>query len=291
MRLTLREIWQDKIWQRLRFIYGLTHRAEAIYAIQAKQYREQLLAAEKAADPMLITPYGFTGYSQTDEDGILEEIFRRIGTTNKTFIDFGCDTGIENNTTYLLLSGWSGLWMDAEKEKVQIVRRDFAEYLQSGQLKLKQAFVTRENINSLIREASLPREIDLLSIDIDGNDYWIWDAIDVVSPRVAVLEYNATFRPPVAIVQRYDPNYRPDFSNYYGASLKALEILGRKKGYSLVGCSFSGVNAFFVRGDLVDDHFSAPFTAEHHYREAHYDAFVRGLSRHRKGVGPYQLIS
>jgi hypothetical protein len=280
----------DKLWEQLRFFYGLTHRAESIYAILAKQYRERVLAAEKASDPKTITAYGFSGYSQSDEDGILEEIYRRIGTTNRTFVGFGCNTGVENDSVYLLLTGWTGLWMDASEANIQNVRRLYPDHLKSGVLKLKQAFINRENINGLIAEAQLPREMDLLHIDIDGNDYWVWEAINIISPRVVLIEYNATFRPPVAIVQKYDPNYRANFSNYYGASLKALELLGRRKGYSLVGCSFTGVNAFFVRDDLMGDLFSAPYTAEHHFREANYDSFVRGYRSHRKDIGPYQLV-
>ncbi len=279
-----------KLLDYVHYFYGLSHRAESIYALLAKQYREQVLAAERAADPKVLAPYGFSGYSQSDEDGILAEIFRRIGTTNQTFVGFGCNAGVENDSVYLLHTGWGGLWMDADPANIASVQRYYPEQIQKGVLKVKQAFITRENINPLIAEAGLAREIDLLHIDIDGNDYWVWEVIDTISPRVVLIEYNATFRPPVAIVQKYDPAYRANFSNYYGASLKAFELLGRKKGYSLVGCSYSGVNAFFVRDDLVGDLFSAPFTAEHHFREANYDAFVRGCRSHRKDVGPYQLV-
>jgi hypothetical protein len=278
------------IQAKLKYFYGIARRAESIYALLARMYREPLLAAEKTADPRALTPYGFSAYSQTDEDGIFQEIFRRIGTTNKTLIDFGCAEGVENNTTYLILTGWRGLWMDGGAANIRKCRRDFRQQVEAGRLTLKHAFITRENINELIREAGLPKEIDILSIDIDGNDYWIWEAIDCVSPRVVAIEYNTTFRPPAKVVQVYDAQYRPNYSNDFGASLKALECLGARKGYSLTGCSFSGANAFFVRNDLVKDLFSAPFTAEHHYREPQYDAFVRGYNSHRKAIGLYEVI-
>ena len=278
--------------QKVRFFYGLSRRAEAIYAMLNRMYREPLLAAEKQADPRTLAPYGFTAYSQGDDDGIIEEIFRRIGTTNRQFIDFGCAEGIENNTTYLALTGWSGLWMDGGEESIRVVRKHFQRQIESGKLKVRQSFTTRENINSLIGEAGLDQEPDLLSIDIDGNDYWIWEAISTIQPRVVVIEYNATFRPPHQIVQDYDAAYRWRSTNYFGASLKAIETLGAKKGYSLVGCNFAGVNAFLVRNDLArNDLFSSPFTAEHHYRDAMYDAFVRGYSRHSKDVGPYTNLA
>lgn len=275
---------------RLRFFYGISRRSEAIYAMLNRMYREPLLAAEKAADPLVLAPYGFTAYSQSDDDGILEEIFRRIGTTNRQFIDFGCAEGIENNTTYLALTGWNGLWMDGSEANIRSVRKDFAHVVESGRLQTKQAFITRENINDLLSGAAIDPEPDLLSIDIDGNDYWVWEAIECVHPRAVVVEYNAVFRPPHQVVQEYDAAHRWKSDGYFGASLKALQVLGTRKGYCLVGCNFAGSNAFFVHEDLVGAMFSRPFTAEHHYREAMYDAFVRGYSRHSKAVGRYRNL-
>jgi hypothetical protein len=278
------------LYERLQALYNLTRRGESIYEILATMHREPLLAAEKQADPKTVTPYGFTAFSQTDEDGILEEIYRRIGTTNRQFFEFGCGNGLENNSTYLLFTGWQGVWMDGSAENIATVRQKFDSYLNSGKLKVLETFVTRDNINSLIEQSGLHKEMDLAGIDIDGNDYWIWEAITGVRPRVVVIEYNAIFRPPHKIVQEYNPGHQWRGTNYFGASLKALEALGERKGYRLVGCSFSGVNAFFVRQDLTGDLFSAPFTAEHHYRAPRYDAFVRGLSRHPKDAGPYRVL-
>ena len=281
--------WSE-IPSQLKFLTGVSRRAEAIYAMLNRMYREPLLAAEKARDPKVLAPYGYTAYSQSDDDGIIQEIHRRIGVTNRQFIDFGCADGIENNTTYLILTGWSGLWMDGGAENIRSVNTHFEQYVGSGKLKARQAMVTTENINDLIRAADLDAEPDLLNIDIDGNDYWIWEAIDAVRPRVVIIEYNATFRPPYKVVQEYQPARGWASDNYFGASLQALEALGIRKGYALVGCNFAGSNAFFVRQDLSGEHFSAPFTAEHHYREAMYDAFVRGYSRHSKAVGKYVLF-
>ena len=286
MQHTLRDLYQ-----RIQALYNLTRRGEAIYEILATMHREPILAAEKQADPKTLTAYGFTAFSQTDEDGILEEIYQRIGTTNKQFLEFGCGNGLENNSTYLLFTGWQGLWMDGSRENIEVVRQKFPTYLAAGRLKAIETFITLENINGLIEQSGLDKNLDLLSIDIDGNDYWIWEIIDGVQPRVVVIEYNAIFRPPHKIVQEYNPAHRWRGTNYFGASLKALEELGERKGYRLVGCSFSGANAFFIRQDLIGDRFSAPFTAEHHYRAPRYDGFVRGLSRHPKDAGPYRVIS
>jgi hypothetical protein len=278
------------IVEKVRFFYYLAARAESIYALMAKMYYEPQLAAEKAADPKTLTYHGFSAYSMADEDGIIDEIFRRIGTANRQVFEFGCGDGLENNSTYLLFTGWSGVWLDGGAENIRAVENHFSRQIQSGKLKTKQTFITAENINSLVRESGVDPELDLLCIDIDGNDYWVWKAIEGIRPRVVVVEYNGTFRPPHKIVQTYNPASRWNSSNYFGASLKALEELGREKGYALVGCNVSGIDAFFVRQDLVGDLFSAPFTAEHHYRPPHYDAVVRGFNRHPRGSGPYEIL-
>jgi hypothetical protein len=132
-------------------------------------------------------------------------------------------------------------------------------------------------------------EIDLLSIDIDYNDYWVWKAVDVANPRVVVIEYNAALRPPMSLVVPYDPTRSWDGSNYFGASLEALVRLGRTKGYRIVGCNFSGANAFFVRDDLCADHFLDPPTAEEHYEPPRYFAHLM-TGGHRGRPGLYQTV-
>ena len=280
----------SELRSRLRYLYLMSHRLEGVYGMMAKIHREQLLKEEHANDPKKLAFFGFTAYSMGDEDGIQAEIFRRIGTTNRQFIEFGCGDGTENNTVYLLLSGWTGLWMDGSSSEMAIVRKELKPYLDAGKLQAHNTFITRDNINTLIRQAGLSEEPDLLVIDIDGNDYHIWEAIDCVRPRVVCVEYNATFRPPVKVVQEYKADAAWDGSNFGGASLKALEELGRRKGYALVGCSLVGSNSFYVREDLLGDHFSPQCTAENHFREAYYDAYVRGLTRHRRGVGVYRVL-
>jgi hypothetical protein len=278
---------------RARFFYSVARRTESLYAQLATMHRQPLLEAERSADPKLLTPYGYSAFSQNDEDGMIQEVFKRIGTTNRFFFEFGCGNGLESNSTYLLFTGWSGVWLDGSSKKVQAAQKQFASYVKGGRLKIGQAFGTAENINDLIKELGILPESDLLSIDIDGNDYWVWKALESerIRPRVVIIEYNATFRPPYKVVQTYNParvNYRRD--SFYGSSLKALEELGRTKGYALVGCSYSGVNALFVRTDLTGDSFSVPFTAEHHFRPPHWDAFVRGFNRPPPGAGNYEVL-
>src|SRR6202000_665241 len=141
----------------------------------------------------------------------------------------------------------------------------FANFIGDGRLKIQHAFITAENIESLFDIANPPKERDLLSIDIDYNDYYVWEAITKYKPRVVVIEYNSIFRPDTHFVVQYNPNRVWDKTSHFGASLLALEQLGAEKGYCLVGCVFTGSNAFFVRKDLVGDLFESPFTAENHY--------------------------
>jgi hypothetical protein len=226
-------------------------------------------------------------FSESDEDGIIAEIFRRIGAENRVFFEFGVGDGLGNNTLSLLLGGWRGFWIEGSAEFVAAIQTNIREYIESGRLRVLQSFITKDNINDLIRKLDMPPSIDLLSIDIDGNDYWVWQAIEAVSPRVVVIEYNATLRPTHSIVMKYNAANQWNGTNYMGASLAALEKLGRLKGYDLVGCNYTGVNAFFVRQDLAKDLFFAPFTAENHYEPARY---LRLKAGHPAGVGPYEEI-
>jgi hypothetical protein len=260
--------------------------ATALYSA----YRELLLTQERYRDPRRLLTYGFKSYSQNDEDGIIQEIFRRIGCSNRTFIECGVSDGTQNNTVYLLLTGWRGLWVDADRQNAAEIGRLFASFLQSGQLSFSHAVVGRDNINALVEAARFSGEIDLFSIDIDGNDYWVWEALSAVSPRVVVIEYNAVLRPPLRLVMEYKKDAGWQSSNYGGASLNALAVLGEKKGYRLVGCCLAGVNAFFVRQDLVEDRFLAPFTAENHFEPSRYGFAYANSDVHRPGIGPYVAV-
>jgi hypothetical protein len=197
---------------------------------------------------------------------VLEEIFSRIGTTNKRFVEFGVSQGTENNTAYLLLCGWKGVWIEGSEKFFASIQKTFAPLIASGQLITKNAFITAENIESLFQEMKVPEEPDLISIDIDGNDYWIWKAISAYRPRVLVIEYNSLLGPSQPLAMPYDPKWVWDRGMHFNSSLKAYELLGKEKGYSLVYCNIVGNNAFFVRNDLMGDKFSGPFTAENFFQ-------------------------
>ena len=197
-------------------------------------------------------------YSQHGEDGILQCIFAEIGVTNRRFVEFGMGDGRECNTAYLSLHcGWHGLLMDGNAERAAAARAFYERMLGSGQkaVTVAHAWVTAENINELLSNNGATGEIDLLSIDMDGIDYWVWRAVDAVQPRVVVIEYSAVFGGERAVTVPCDPRFsrweKHPSGLYAGASLTALARLGQAKGYRLVGCNRHGVNAFFVRDDLA----------------------------------------
>ncbi len=241
-----------------------------LYQIEAQEYVDRLLASSEYSDPRKLNRWERKVFSQSGEDGIIAEIFRRIGTTTRTFVEFAAGDGLENNTVYLLHSGWKGAWIEAHDAYVNQILSNHSRKIEEGALRFRREFVTAENIESLLEEADVPEEIDLLSIDIDRNDYWVWSKIARCRPRVVVVEYNAVLPPGFEWVVEYVPNATWDGTSNFGASLTALELLGTSKGYRLVGCNLAGANAFFVREDLVGELFCTPFTAENHYEPPRY---------------------
>jgi hypothetical protein len=247
----------------------------------------QLLADERFASPRRLNRFGWRAFSQSDEDGMIQEIFRRIGTTSRRFLELGAGDGRENNTAYLLACGWSGVWIEGDPARAAACVAGCTAPIEEGRLRVVCALVTAGNVEELIARTDLPDELDLLSIDLDGNDYHILEQVRSLRPRVVVLEYNASYRPPVRWIMAPDDAHRWDGTNYFGASLSAFDDLLRSRGYSLVGCNVAGVNAFFVRDDCLRDHFEPPFTAENHFEPPRYylvQAFG-ALSGHPPRIG------
>lgn len=250
----------------------------------ARMMYERALETPRFQEAKRLLKHGFKVYSQHDEDGIIEEIFRRIGETDRFFVEFGAGDGIENCTLYCILKSWTGVWIDGSAECYERILRKQRFLIDDSRLRVKYSFITAENIQQLFRELDVPVEFDLLSIDIDRNDYWVWKAIDKYRPRVVAIEYNASFKQSASCTVPYAPTAIWDGTNWSGASLKALEYLGNEKGYCLVGCNYTGVTAFFVRRDCIRDQFAEPFTSENHYEPPRF--FVRMPNGHPPNFGP-----
>jgi hypothetical protein len=228
-------------------------------------------------------------FSQNGEDGIVAEIFARLGRKVGSFIEIGAGDGCENNTIRWLLDSARGVWVEGSASNVAAIRGHHAKAIKAGQLNVISQMVNAENINQIIRSSWPANELDILSIDIDGNDYWVWKAIDAVDPVLVIVEYNGRYGSSLSWTMKYNPTHSwPGGNSYYGASLKALEKLGREKGYALIGVDYMGVNAFFLREDLVDEgRFPGPHTAE-----ALFQPFRRSFGELPAGknaaFGPYE---
>lgn len=222
-----------------------------------------IINSQKYLDTKNLVKFGFKVYSQADEDGILEEIFKRIGVSKKVFIEFGIQDGKECNTTYLLKSGWSGLWVDMSTDENKL-KLNFKNFFKKN-LKFQKKKITKNNANKIIDSLySNNEEIDLLSIDIGINTYHVLKEIKI-NPRVIVTEYNAKLRDQIEWVADYNEEKEWSGDDNFGASLNSFKIMMEKKGYLLVCCNIIGVNAFFIRKDLINSKFIDDFSSKYHY--------------------------
>jgi len=213
----------------------------------------------------------FRVFSQWGEDGLIQYLLDRVPTPNRIFVEFGVENYLESNTRFLAVNdSWSGLVMDGSQKNIAFIKADPISW--ACQLKSACAFITRENINELLESNGIAGDIGLLSVDVDGNDYWIWEAVSCISPRIVICEYNSLFGPTARVTTPYDPAFvrgNAHYSKvYYGASIAALESLGRSKGYTLVGGNSAGNNCFFVRNDLATA--LTQVNAEQAYRRARF---------------------
>jgi hypothetical protein len=247
----------------------------ALAKTAAQRFRHELLQQPRYADPRRLASFEHQVYSQGGEDGIVREIFRRIGETDRVFVELGAGDGLENNTAFLLMQSWSGVWFEGSAKNVSAIRERCARFIADRKLTLVENMVTAENAAKLILDHVRRPEFDFLSLDLDRNTYHVWEALAALKPRVVAIEYNAQFPADMAWTVDYEATRWWNGTIWYGASLKALELLGAHMGYALVGCDIAGVNAFFVRADLADEKFSAPFTAENHYEPPRYHLHSR----------------
>lgn len=217
------------------------------------QYRQMF------AQGLRVTPAeaGVRVFSGSDDDGILLLIYAALGFRSRVCVDVGSADGICSNVANFILNfGFTGLLIDGDPENVARGRRFYEGHPDTALYppKIRQALVTAENVNGLIAESGLSGEIDLLSVDIDGNDFWIWKALTAVQPRVVVIETHIEFGRRNIVVP-YDPayHYPGKHPQYHGASPVAMIELGRQKGYRLVATNRYGFNFIFIRGDEGSD--------------------------------------
>jgi hypothetical protein len=202
-----------------------------------------------------LAPFELKVFSMNGEDGILLHLLSKVGTSSRRFVEFGIGDGRECNTAILSLHlGWSGLLMDIGAGDVAKARKFYRDEGAGDRVRIECHAITAENLDPLLTQYGMS-DIDVISIDIDGNDYWVWKSMKAARPRIAILEYNPSFGADRAVTIPYQPTFSRfrghQSGNYHGASLMALTKLGTSMGYELVGCDSSGSNAFFVRNDLM----------------------------------------
>ena len=216
-------------------------------------------------DSRSIRDYEFKVFSQWGEDGIIQHLCKSVDIKNKTFIEFGVENFSEANCRFLLMKdNWSGFVIDGSRQNIIKLKESY--FYWKHHIHAIDAFITRENINELLAQSGFGEDLGILSIDLDGNDYYVLEAINLFKPRILICEYNAIFGDTRKISIPYDAAFyrtTAHHSNlYFGASLAALTHLANKKGYSLVGTNSAGVNAFFVRNDLLTQKLETPSCAQ-----------------------------
>ena len=222
-----------------------------------------------------LSDYEWKIFSQWGEDGIIDFLVSEVSIVNKTFIEFGVENFSESNCRYLLMkSDWNGFVMDSSQKNIKKLKNSY--YFWKYDLQTFVAFININNINELLIKSGFDRDLGILSIDIDGNDYHILNKIDCFDPRIIICEFNPLFGNDRKITVPYDPKFyrtKKHYSNlYWGASINALRSLLTKQDYTLVGTGMQGGNAYFIKNSLMTDHLRIlaknPFCFNFNWRES-----------------------
>ena len=255
MQIIKKILQKNKLFPRIKNLFKFLNQLEDTQILLAKVLINQIAQKGTLRN---IQESEFKVFSQFGEDGILQYLIRQtcIAQGEKVFIEFGVENYTESNTRFLLVNdNWRGLIIDGSESNIKQCKA--SDIYWRNDLTAVSAFIDSDNINQIFSKAGFSGEVGILSIDIDGNDFWVWESINVVNPIIVVCEYNSVFGSKAAITVPYDPTFvrtKVHYSNlYFGCSLKALEILAKNKGYALVGCTSAGNNAFFVRLDRLND--------------------------------------
>lgn len=238
-------IWYKKIYQKTNYEVHKSLLMNGKILSQLNSQKQNIASLDEVE---------FQVFSQRGEDGIIQYLISKIEIPNKIFVEFGVETYTESNTRFLLMNNnWSGLILDGSEKNIDFIKKDFIYW--KYDITAKRSFITKDNINDLISSYTKTEDIGLLSVDIDGNDYWVWEAINCIQPRIVICEYNSAFGPEKKLTIPYKENFVRSTEHYselyFGASLAAFCDLAEKKGYQFVGTTSAGVNAYFVRNDVA----------------------------------------
>ncbi len=238
-------------YKKLNWLYNYLHNDYKSEKVNLGQL--QAAANKIKKDIHSLSEVEFQVFSQFGDDGIIQWLVNQLPIANKTFIEFGVENYREANTRFLLINNyWSGLVIDGNEKNIESVKADQVHTFYD--LQAVCSFITRENINELIGSAKFAKQVGILSIDIDGNDYWVWKAIHAIEPVIIICEYNSLF----GFEHAYTIPYKEDFVRgtnqpfqFYGVSLKSVYNLASERGYRFIGCNSGGNNAYFVKNDFM----------------------------------------
>lgn len=259
---------------------------------------KQLCFTQKSISPKTITDIEFKVFSQWGEDGIIEYIVSHIPIRNKFFIEIGVGNYDESNTRFLMMNrNWGGIIIDASEQDINYVKK--REYFWKFDLHPINAFITKENVNEILQSKlitlGIKQDIGLLSIDIDGVDYWVLKEINCIDPQIIICEYNSNFGSKFALTVPYDPNFirtKKHYSNlYFGASLKAFILLLENRGYKFIGTTSNSNNAFFVKEDLFKKYLSHLSPNEFEVEKARQSRDQYGRLSYLRGIERLNIIS
>jgi hypothetical protein len=260
----------------------LLQSGRALRSIETLSYQYPKAQAWKEGD---LRFFEAAVYSQNGEDGIIKEMLRRLGIQKGTFLEIGAESGIECNCARLAREeGWRGFFVEGDPAAFKMLREN---YRTMPGVTAINAWVTASNVEQLLASHDVPQDLEFLSLDIDGNDYWVYQAMDQWRPSILVMEYNASLPPPQLWVMQRNDGHCWDGTTYFGASLTSLTKLAETKGYKLVGTDSMGANAFFVRSDVGANGLFLDETLAYLYSPPRYGFFGKG---HRRKTGPHEEI-
>ena len=247
----------------------------ALSEVARRAQRPDLSANEL---PPTLTPYELRVFSQNGEDGVISEIVRRVGAPSRYFVEIGASSFEANCVLLADVFGWDGLFIDASERQYERLR---SKYEAAAGVAIRKTLVTPGNVERILSEARVPAQLDILSIDVDGEDYYLWEAIESHRPRLVIIEYNAALGSQRQLVQ---PRGVSVGTALYGASIRAMESLAAAKGYRLVHTELTGNNAFFVRDDLPGE---LPDPSDVPRRSPNF--FLRGIA-HKQTLDPSAYV-
>jgi hypothetical protein len=242
----------DKVEKLIRNTVRIGRQSETAIMLQA----DSLIKLNKMQSSNNINDYEFRAFSQWGEDGIIQYLVNNLNIEHKSFIEFGVEDFFESNCRFLMMHDyWSGFVIDGSQKNIDKIKS--SNYFFKYQLEAKCSFITKENICDILEKSGLPKDLGILSVDIDGIDYFVFEQLSAWKPAIYIFEYNSLFGSTLPVSVPYDPAFQrtqKHSSNvYWGASLPAFDHLAVSRGYSLVGVNMAGSNAFYVRNDLLNE--------------------------------------